>query len=232
MRAPRPIPVQEIRAILFDLDGTLIESDDQWVASLARRLRFMTRICRRVNTTAVARWLVMTLETPSNYFLSLVEHLGLSTSFFGLTDRLRKARGLATRGQSEAVPGSYALLEALRPDFKLAVVTTRARPEAKAFLEHCGIAGFFDIVVTRQDVLRMKPHPEPVQLAARQLGVPTEVCLMVGDTVNDVLSARRAGAYALGVLSGFGMRRELERSGADVILESAPEMLKAPFWRA
>lgn len=230
MREPRPLSMERISAVLFDLDGTLIESDDRWVEKIAGRLSFLRRLYPGIDLAAVARWMVIAGETPSNYALSALEHLGLKTSLFGLTDRLRRARGLATRDESATVEGSEALLQALAGRYRLAVVTTRARPEAIAFLEHSGLHTYFQAVVTRQDVLRMKPHPEPVRTAARLLGAPAGACLMIGDTVNDILAARRAGAFAIGVLSGFGERRELERAGADLILDRAADMLVQPFW--
>jgi phosphoglycolate phosphatase-like HAD superfamily hydrolase len=167
----------------------------------------------------------MASETPTNYFMSLLEHLGLGSSFFGLADLLRRSKGLATRQDSELVEGSGALLEVLEGHYGLAVVTTRARPEAYAFIQHAGIERFFPVVITRQDVLRMKPHPEPVRKAAALLGVNPEECLMIGDTVPDMRAARRAGAIAVGVLSGFGERPELERAGAQLILERAAQIL-------
>ncbi|MHB1318303.1 MAG: HAD family hydrolase [Anaerolineae bacterium] len=232
MREPRPLPMERISAVLFDLDGTLIESDDRWVEQLASRLSFLRRLHPTIDLAAVARWMVMAGETPSNYVLSALEHMGLKTSLFGLTDRLRRARGLATKGESATVAGSERLLRTLVGRYRLAVVTTRGRPEATAFLEHSGLRPYFEAVVTRQDVLRMKPHPEPVRTAAKLLGVPTGACLMIGDTVNDMLAARRAGAYAIGVLSGFGERRELEKAGADLILERPADLLLQTFWLA
>ena len=91
---------------------------------------------------------------------------------FGLTDRLRRARGLATRVNPLRWRAVRLLLQALADRYRLAVVTTRARPEAVAFLDHSGLSQLLSAVVTRQDVLRMKPHPEPVRTAARLLGVP------------------------------------------------------------
>ncbi|NLT73252.1 MAG: HAD family hydrolase [Chloroflexi bacterium] len=230
MYEPRPIEMDRMRAVLFDLDGTLIESDDRWVEKIAARIGFLRRLHHAIDPEVIARWLVMRVETPSNYALSAIEHLGLKTSFFGLSDRLRRARGLATQDNSRTVAGSEQLLRALEHRYRLAVVTTRARPEALAFLERSGLRSFFEIVITRQDVLRMKPHPEPVRTAARKLGVLANQCLMIGDTVNDVLAARRAGAFAIGVLSGFGERPELERSGADLILPCAADLLAEPIW--
>jgi len=220
-----PLSLPSIRAILFDLDGTLIETDNRWVAVLERKLAPLKGLLPRLDTHALARELVMASETPTNYLMSLLEHLGLGSSFFGLADLLRRSKGLATRQDSELVEGSEALLEALQGRFGLAVVTTRARPEAYAFIQHTGIERFFPVVITRQDVLRMKPHPEPVRKAAALLGATPEECLMIGDTVPDIRAARRAGAIAVGVLSGFGEKPELERAGAQLILERAAQIL-------
>src|SRR5690606_39549094 len=57
-----------------------------------------------------------------------------------------------------------------------------------------------------------------------QLGVPVEACVMVGDTTVDILAAKRAGAQAIGVLSGFGEEAELRAAGADLILPSVAEL--------
>jgi pyrophosphatase PpaX len=222
--------MSRIQGVLFDLDGTLIESDDRWVENIARHLRCIRKLPFHREPATVARWLVMAGETPSNYLLSAMEHLGLRTGFFGIADRLRRSRGLATSDHSATVPGSEHLLQTLADRYRLAVVTTRARPEALAFLEQSGLARYFQAVVTRQEVLRLKPHPEPVRTAAKTLFLRPEACLMIGDTVNDVFAARRAGAYSIGVLSGFGVRGELERAGADLVLERAVDILSQPFW--
>jgi len=214
------------KAILFDLDGTLIETDNRWAETLAQKLRWLERLIPRVDAQALARHLVMGIESPANYVMSALEHVGIGSSFFGLADRVRAAKGLATRGESELVAGSIELLEALRGRYLLAVVTTRARPEAEAFVRQAGLQTLFPTVITRQDVIRMKPHPEPVLKAAKRLGVSPGDCAMVGDTTADVRAAKRAGAYAIAVLSGFGVRGELEKAGADLILPRAALLLE------
>lgn len=217
--------LRSVDAILFDLDGTLVETDNRWARIAAEKLQPLKCLFPNLDTDALGRKLVMMSETPANYALSILEHLGLSSNLFGLTDRLRRSKGIATRDAAELVSGTVELLEALVGRYKLAVVTTRGRPEATAFLGLAGLKRFFTIVVTRQDVLRMKPHPEPVRKAAAALGVAPNRCLMVGDTAPDVLAARRAGAHAIAVLSGFGERGELEHAGAHVILDSVADLL-------
>jgi N-acetyl-D-muramate 6-phosphate phosphatase len=221
----RPVFLNTIEAVLFDLDGTLVETDDRWASNIATRLMPLRRVLPRLDTQALGRKIVMGIETPTTYAMLLMEHLGISSNFFGLTDRLRRSRGLATRASAVLVEGTEVLLQALQGHYKLAVVTTRARPEACAFLERAGLVHFFDTTITRHDVLRLKPDPEPVLKAAASLGVAPENCLMVGDTMADVRSARRAGAFAVAVLSGFGERRELEHAGAQLILERAVQLL-------
>ncbi|NLG28884.1 MAG: HAD family hydrolase [Chloroflexi bacterium] len=220
----RPLPA-DVEAVLFDLDGTLIETDNRWAAQLGKRLAPFRRVAPWWDTDRAARNAIMMIEGPSNYAVAIIERLGLSNLVSGLADRVRRSKGLATRDASELVPGSEQVLEALSQRFKLGVVTTRARREALAFLERWGFAKYFAVVVTRQDCWRMKPHPAPVLKAAATLGVPPERCIMVGDTVADVRAARRAGAYAVGVLCGFGDRRELERAQAELILERPEQLL-------
>jgi phosphoglycolate phosphatase len=214
-----------IEAILFDLDGTLVETDNRWAAMVAGRLEPLRRVFPRLDCDKLGRKVVMAIETPSNYAISLLEHVGLGSSFFGLADMVRQSKGLATQGASVTVEGTEELLTTLEGRYPLGIVTTRARPEAHSFLKRMQYHDLFSVVITRQDVLRMKPHPAPVRKAIDELNAAPERCIMVGDTTLDIRSARRAGAYAVAVLSGFGQREELERAGAHLILDRAVQLL-------
>jgi N-acetyl-D-muramate 6-phosphate phosphatase len=217
--------LESVEAVLFDLDGTLIETDNLWAKIAAARLAPLQRMFPRLNATDLGRRLVMSIETPANYLVSFLEHLGLGSGFFGLANRIRRSKGVATRGGARLIPGTIELLESLQAHYKLAIVTTRARSEARSFVSLAQLERFFKVVITRQDVLCMKPHPEPLRKAAALLGVSVTRCLMVGDTEMDIHAARRAGAFSAGVLSGFGERHELERAGAHLVLESAVQLL-------
>jgi phosphoglycolate phosphatase-like HAD superfamily hydrolase len=109
--------------------------------------------------------------------------------------------------------------------YRLGLVTTRGQRDVLAFLEQHGLTSVFDVVVTRESTRRLKPHPSPVLLAARQLGLPVQACVMVGDTVVDVRAARAAGAWSVAVLCGFGERKELENEGAHVVLDSTAQII-------
>jgi HAD superfamily hydrolase (TIGR01549 family) len=208
-----------VQAVLFDMDGTLIDTDDAIIAAWVSRLRWIPGDPRRL-----LRRLIMVSETPTNAFVTLLDVLHLDDDLFSLNDRLRRLRGLRTPANFLAVDGVVDLICTLGERYPLAVVTTRSRRDSHAFLDQYRIGDCFRAVITHEDTIRLKPHSEPVRRAARALGVPVDRCLMVGDTTVDVLSAKRAGAMSVGVLCGFGERAELERAGAHAILESTADL--------
>jgi len=135
------------------------------------------------------------------------------------------------KGQSKpeafvAVDGAIALLRELRKHYRLALTTTRDRADVERFLEQFGLDGEFTVLITRDDVRRLKPHAEPVQRAAAAFGLPPTQCIMIGDTSMDILAGRRAGALTVGVLSGFGEAYWLQRHEPDLIVGTAIELLQ------
>ena len=214
---------EHIQAIFFDLDGTLIDTDDRIVASLTHYLAPLTRFLP-IAPSALARRLAMWAETPGNTMMNLFDAIGLDDNVFAIGDTLRQWRGLCRRQDLPLIPGADMVLHTLSPRYQLAIVTTRGRRDTEAFLTQHKLAPFFDLVVTRESTRRLKPHPEPIRFAAKKLGIPPYRCVMVGDTTVDVRSARSAGAWAVATLSGFGTREELERAGAHMVLESVAQM--------
>lgn len=212
-----------IEAIFFDLDGTLIDTDDQAVERFSGWLKpfFGQR------AHAVSRWLLMQSETPGNILVTILDKLGLDIHFMTLTDRLRRRRGVFPAAEFRLIDGVEGLITSLQKSYKLGIVTTRSRYHIEQFkLLFPSIADAFEVTIGLQDTEWLKPNPQPVYLAAEKLGIPVENCLMVGDTTVDVKAGRRAGAWTVGVLCGFGQRAELERAGAHLILDSTPELFR------
>ena len=116
------------------------------------------------------------------------------------------------------------MLQNLRGKMPLAIVSARDRRTSMHFIEQHNLGGYFQTIVTARSTRRTKPHPMPIILAADRLKVAPEYCCMVGDTTVDIRAAKKAGAQAIGVLCGFGTRAELERAGADVILDSTSDL--------
>lgn len=215
---------QRVRAILFDIDGTLADTDEAAVAELAKVLSPMARAWPRLRPEPTARRIIMALETPLNALYAWWDRMyldELTAPLLRLLPRRRRPHRLVP-----LVPGVQRMLEAAHGRFPLAAVTARGRRSALALLESAEIRDHFSVVVTTRTARRAKPHPAPILWAAQELGVAAEHCLMVGDTTLDVRAALAAGAQAAAVLCGFGERGELERAGAHLILESTADLLK------
>jgi len=220
------LDLARVQAILFDMDGTLAETDEEYLRRLVRLTRPLHILFGRADATRVLRRWMMASEGMASILLSVPDRLGIDEPLAALTDRLAGWRGLGRPGALHAVQGVSEMLPRLAQRYRLAVVSSRDRRGTLAFLDQWKLAPHFGAIITALSAPRMKPHPAPVIAAAKALGVAPERCLMVGDTRADILAGRRAGAQTAGVLCGFGEREELEACGADVILESTAEVAR------
>jgi HAD superfamily hydrolase (TIGR01509 family) len=214
-----------VQAILFDIDGTLADTDDVYVQRLARAFRPLRRLFKDHNPTPFARQLVMLVDAPINGFVTLIDRLGLDNVLAPIYNKVRQWRGGFHPHNITLIPGVFATLLHLRQKFSLAIITTRSSQSTKEFLDQCRLAGLFQIVASIRTCPRTKPHPDPILWAADQLEINPQGCLMVGDTTVDIRAGVAAGAQTAGVLCGFGSKRELKRAGADLILKDITELL-------
>jgi phosphoglycolate phosphatase-like HAD superfamily hydrolase len=219
-----PLDLSRIDAILFDLDGTIRDTDDQYVGRVAGLLRPIAFLLPKRDATRLARWLVMLFEGPVNRLLWLADKIGLDPLIHKLFHIANPWRRRASGQAFFIVPGAEDCLTELGPRYPLGLVTTRGEGSTRAFLRGTGMEAAFGSVVSGLTTRRGKPSPDPLLHAAAELGVPIERCLMVGDTVVDMIAARRAGAQAVGLLSGFGEEDELLARGADLLLPSVAEL--------
>lgn len=212
-----------IAAILFDVDGTLSDTDDQWVHRINRPLNFFRALFPYQQTLPTSRWLVMAMETPGNWIFELLDRLHLDD------EARRLANSLARHGPDHdqrflLIPGVDEMLTVLSQRYPLAVVSARGEKATRHFLEQYNLTSYFGAVATALTCRYTKPFPDPVLWVADRLGVPPERCLMVGDTTVDIRAGKAAGAQTVGVLCGFGSERELRRAGADLILPGTSQL--------
>lgn len=211
---------ETIRAVFLDVDGTLRDTDDHYVALFERALRPLVGPGR---APRLARTMVMRLEKPGNDALGLLDALGLDGPIGRLTEALARRRP-PRLSQPHVIPGIPAAVQRLAGRYPLGVITVRGATATHAFLQASGLNMHIPLVVHGLSTRRTKPHAEPVQFASRHYGLQPQDCVMVGDTTVDILAAKRAGAQAIGVLSGFGEEDELHQAGADLILPSVAEL--------
>lgn len=214
-----PLDLSRIRALCFDVDGTLSDTDDLYTDKVARFLpRFLFRDPQRA-----ARRFVMWMEAPGNALLGMPDRFGLDDELVAVINWLSRHR-VKTWKRYLLIPGVDAMLAQLaeRGRFPLAVVSARDEHGTRAFLDHFNLTRHFDVIVTALTAAHTKPYPDPIIYAAQKMGVAPESCLMIGDTTVDMRAGKSAGAQTVGVLCGFGEEEELKRSGADLILANTP----------
>jgi N-acetyl-D-muramate 6-phosphate phosphatase len=219
-----PLDLSRIRGLCFDVDGTLQDTDDQFVQRLAGLLMPFRFFFPVSDPRPFARWTVMITETPANFLMGIPDFLHIDDEIASLGDFLYR-RGLGKKPSPFVlIPGVKEMLAKLHTRFLLSLVTARGARTLDIFINQFDLRSLFTAIVSAQTCPHTKPYPDPVLWAAAQMGIPAGSCLMIGDTKVDILSGKAAGAQTIGVLCGFGTEQELRRAGADLILQSTPEV--------
>lgn len=213
-----PLDLERIQALCFDVDGTLSDTDDLWVHKCSNLLKPVFPGLSEDKVKSLSRWLIMAAESPANLVYHWLDHVDLDDEAARLINWFSRLRVSNRKPIFWLIPGVLELLRSLSARYPMAVVSARGESSTLEFLRHHDLMGFFRCVATAQTCRFTKPFPDPIQWAAGQMGVPPANCLMIGDTIVDIISARRAGAQSVGVLCGFGEEKELRQSGANLIL--------------
>jgi len=203
------------QAVLFDWDGTLIDSGD------------ILLTCWHEVTTRVLGAPFPITEEDRRTFLSMRG----ADSFPLLSDDPEVVRALddgftdaylaLAADHITAQEGSVELVKALRERGVLvAVVTSKTRLRMDRDMEICELVGAFDMVVTGDDVTRAKPDPEGVLAALAQLHATAERSVMVGDGPVDIKAGRAAGTMTVGISHGLHSGEELRDAEPDLLIES------------
>jgi HAD superfamily hydrolase (TIGR01549 family) len=210
-----------MRAFIFDLDGTLVDTVYAhvlaWQLALEEAAIFVDgwRIHRRIGMSGglFTRALAREIGRP----LSEEEQ-----------ERLPRRHGeifLELVPKRRPLPGARELLRALHDGgVPFGIATSGVHPEIDASLEAIDVPADV-IVLGRSDVLRAKPEPDLFLACQQRMGVRREDCYVVGDAVWDLLAARRAGMLSVGLLSGGYGQDELNQAGAFRVYRDAQDLL-------
>jgi len=213
-----------IRALCFDVDGTLSDTDDQFVEKLAKWLSPVRFLFPSRDPRPFARRFVMATESPGNLIFGIPDRLGIDDEIAALGDSIYRL-GLGKGPKPfKLIPGVKEMLTQLHPHYPMAVVSARGGISTGWFLDQFELTPLFQCIATAQTCEHTKPYPDPIEWAAQQMGVTPEDCLMIGDTTVDILAAKAAGAQSIGVLCGFGEEEELIKAGADLIIEETSQL--------
>ena len=189
--------------ILFDLDGTLIDSTDAIVSSffdVYDKFDF-----QKPSKDDITKYIGYTLQ---DMFLNL----GIEKRYIDKCVKEYK-RFYIQRAldMTMLLPMSKEAIELAYSFARVGIVTTKTGKYSKEILEHLGVMNYFEVLVGREDVQNPKPHKEPIEKALKLMSATKENCWMIGDTKFDLLSAQNASIKSIGVLSGYAKEEELKK---------------------
>jgi pyrophosphatase PpaX len=211
--------MRTIRTVLFDLDGTILDTNELI-------LRSFEHVWERLGYRNLTRE-------------QLYPHMGGKlTEMFGATTgageadmeemiRLYREYNFAHHDELvRAFPHVDEVLAGLRrAGIRIGVVTTKIRKTTEMGLKLCKLDGYIETLVTLDDVSQAKPHPEPVLTALKRMGAAKEETLMVGDSAGDLISARDAGVRSVLVSWTLKNLEELKRHEPDYVIDDIRELL-------
>jgi beta-phosphoglucomutase len=202
-----------LKAVIWDLDGTLIDSSDShWIAW---RETFADEGREITHEAFVADFGKRNDEILRHHFGELpaaeIERIALAKE--------TRYRSLVRAGRVVVLPGAVEWLERLRTDgWRQALATSAPPGNIEAIFDVLDIERFLDIVVSSEEVARGKPDPDVFLAAAERLAVPPSRCIVVEDAPAGVEAGKRAGMRTIGVLSTHG------GLDADVVVRSLDEL--------
>ncbi|MBN1454880.1 MAG: HAD family hydrolase [Methanomicrobia archaeon] len=191
----------ELEAVLFDLDGVLIDSFESWYQAFSSMLRAYNKPEMSRETFRARCW-----GPDLRHNLSTLQ-LGEDAAWFCVREQQQLI------GLVELMPHAEVVLRRTQEEYRLKVglVTNTPRANVKKILEHFHLTGHFDAVLTGDDVERGKPDAEIVLKACEQLAVRPEHAILVGDTRTDFQAGRAASCLVIGVGLGSAGDLHIER---------------------
>jgi phosphoglycolate phosphatase len=208
--------VSDFSAIIFDLDGTLVDSSEAIVECINWALS------QKQLPPAPARVIKKSIGTPLEDMFAPFTDSDPGDLVRLYRERYRQVFLQRTR----LLPGVSEVLDSVRKrGYRIALATTKPRYFAEPILEHLGIRGFFDAVAGGEEVTLLKPAPDLLFLAMERLRASSEETLYVGDHPVDIAAAKSAGIRIICVTTGFWSRAELEERTPALVIDNLQELL-------
>ena len=220
------IDCQRIKLILFDLDGTLVDSvgDLAWCGNeMLHRLGMPVR-----DESAARSWVGNGLERFVKRVLTAEMEAEPDAELYQRGfDIFHELYAGHASDRSELYPGVIEALQWLvTRELKLACVTNKPEPFTSRLIAEMGLDSYFELVVAGNTTARKKPDAMPLHYAADHFGFEYDQCLMVGDSSNDVLAARAAGFPIVCVPYGYNHGLDIRESNPDLVMESLTGLIK------
>jgi phosphoglycolate phosphatase len=217
---------QRLAAVLFDLDGTLLDTAADIALALNRTM--VEYDCKPLAEDDVRRMvgrgspiLIERAAASQDRVLDATTQAAMTERFFHYYGQLEESNEDTAQPYTGAAESLRTLHDA---GLRTAVVTNKQHRFAAALLNRLGLADWVDVVVGGDTCARRKPDPQPLLFACESLHVPPSESLMVGDSVNDVQAARAAGIPIVCVSYGYNEGRDPRTLECDLLLDSLAEL--------
>jgi len=207
----------DIRAVLFDLDGTLLHTSPDLAAAAAMALAECG--LRGIDAATIETFIGAGIDGLVRRCLAHLGHAQEGAPFETLRAAYVRHYEAVNGTHAAPYPGVLAGLEAMRAmGLSLGVCTNKAARFTEPLLERCNIGGYFDVVVSGDTLARKKPHPDMIEHAAQHWGTSVSQILMIGDSGNDSAAARAAGCPVWLVPYGYNEGRPVQSLDCDGIV--------------
>jgi len=223
-RGEGSIDLRQIRLVLFDLDGTLVDSvgDLAWCGAQMRRRLGLTPQPPEMARVWVGNGLERFVKRMLTGNMQAEPEEQLYAS--GL-DIFRELYARHASDRCRLYPGALEALQRLGVSrLKLACVTNKPEPFTSQLIATMGLDPYFELIVAGNTTARKKPDPMPLHYAADHFDLDYRQCLMVGDSSNDVRAARAAGFAVACVPYGYNHGRDIRDSAPDLVVENLTEL--------
>ena len=209
-----------ITTLIWDLDGALVDTMPDIVSAFRAAARSVgygdlsdEQTANKVGRGAHEAFRAIFGEEDARFVEPAMEHF-----------RLHYPEHCAD--ESRLYPGVAEVLERLHGPVRFALVTAKIRSATQGILDALDVLSYFDLLVTADDMQRMKPDPHGIQIVLDEFGVNNPLnAVIVGDMATDIQAGRAAGIRPVAVTYGYGPRAELVSASADALIDSPTELL-------
>jgi HAD superfamily hydrolase (TIGR01662 family) len=217
----------KVAAVIFDLDGTLIDSIDIYFSIVEEALA-------RLNLPAVSRSRILAAAESEDFKWELVLPQDVLHRKEKIIDEawavINEIAPQMFADNLDLIQGAGGTVENLSSKgLKIGLVTSTQRQylETKMQpLKNAGVDTLFDVIITSDDVEKRKPAPDPLIACAQQLDLKPDNCVYVGDTTTDIRAGKAAGMWTVSVLTGFDEYEALETENPDAIIKDVQNLLE------
>ncbi len=209
--------LSQFNLFLFDMDGTLVKFklDFDYLKKEASKI-----LDEKGIDFQIKRSLTESIKEAQPFFLKEEDYI----DFVNTMEIKISNHEIKTAEDAETFPYCKELLNNLKlKGKKIGIITRNCRIASIKTLEVSGLIEYIDIIVTREDVINIKPHPEHVEVAMKFLGKNPADTVVIGDHEYDITSGKRAGCFTIGILSGVSSQEHLNE--ANIVVSSLEEII-------